>query len=884
MRRFDLIARALPLRVRQSHYPSLSFTVLRAELRANLKIYVAWLVWFVAFVLLVRSTLGGPDGTRYTSYLRSLVFDHDLLLMNELQHYGQRIIITSTGYAAQIANVGVIPFWLPFYLLGVLAAWLHGGIGSGLAMNYALWLDFGDWVYGLLALVVMYRWACTRFTRRTALIATLLVAFGSSFIYYATALAPSYHTISALLCALYLYLWHTTRARRTSRQWFGLGLLLGLLMSVAQYHAVLGVFLIFDFRLVISSLNPNFKIIDQKWLLTVCAVALGVFLPLLPQLVAWWITLGSPLANPYTLESNWSGAHLLDVLFSSYHGLYFTAPILLVATLGWLVGFNRERALYGGALIALLAIAYSSATRIGWWAGVSFGARYFIGLTPLFVMGFAELIESRGWRRVTKRVSSLSSLVAKPAILFGIFCALWSYGYFLQAFGALTSFSEYHSARQWISYQAIVLRRLPELLAAHWLAPRAPFLMDSLLLFGLSSLVVVRLGARWLLDGGMGRQARWLVVLACVPAAFALFLLSTIPSGEAHKRELAESGYYEQNLARAENDFEQFSNEYVERARYDDALGQSDAARSDMQRALALWNVHTRALVIEGDAGQFQSLAVQFGDALQLVGYRIEGVGDDARADARPIVVDDCATRLATCTLRVRLLWRATERLSADYDVGVLLLDTSGQVVARTSPARGLDPFPMTWWLPKTLMSDEQEIPLSALPTPSLLRLRVEVFDAQANKRLPASVNNGIITELKRAPDTMPSSKDVFATLAGQASLLEYRLVREAGGASLALTWRADTAISTDYTVFVHLLDAQNRIIAQGDAQPLAGRYPTHAWARGEVIYDVHAIALSADSLARLDHIAVGMYTLSDGGRLSSSSGGDAIMLRGFAP
>ena len=95
--------------------------------------------------------------------------------MNELQFFGERVIVTSTGYAAQIANVGVIPFWLPFYVLGLLVNWLRGGVGSGLTSDYALWLDFGDWLYGLLACVVMYHWARTRFSAHVALAATLIV-------------------------------------------------------------------------------------------------------------------------------------------------------------------------------------------------------------------------------------------------------------------------------------------------------------------------------------------------------------------------------------------------------------------------------------------------------------------------------------------------------------------------------------------------------------------------------------------------------------------------------------------------------------------------------------------------------------------------------------
>ena len=481
------------------------------EFRQHRALYLIWFIWFAAFVLLVRSTLGGPDGNRYMAYIRSLVFDHDLLLVNELQRFGQRIIITSTGYSAQTANVGIIPFWLPFYLLGMLSAAINGDLGSGLGSNYALWLDFGDWVYGLLAAMLTYCWARRRFERGTAIASTLLICLGTSYWYYASALVPSYHAVSALLCALYLYLWDSTRQRRTWLQWLGLGLLAGLLISIAQYYAVLLFFLLFDWRLIailpplqrVFSHRPNVS--GTRLHPAALSIVPGLLLPLIPQLIAWGIIFGNPFANPYTMESDWSGAHLLDVLFSSYHGLFFTAPILALAVTGWLVAWRTDRALYSSALVALLVIAYSSATRISWWAGVSFGARYFIGLTPLFVMGFAAVLQ-------TLRSRAFGGVTAGAWLAAGIICALWTFGFYLQAMSGLTSFSEFSPRSLWIANQLIVVQHAGELLTAYWLAPRSGPLLGNLAGFALYSLALVRIAGGWLLAG---KPADWSRVGCC---------------------------------------------------------------------------------------------------------------------------------------------------------------------------------------------------------------------------------------------------------------------------------------------------------------------------------------------------------------------------------
>jgi len=64
----------------------------------------------------------------------------------------------------------------------------------------------------------------------------------------------------------------------------------------------------------------------------------------------------------------------------------------------------------------------------------------------------------------------------------------------------------------------------------------------------------------------------------------------------------------------------------------------------------------------------------------------------------------------------------------------------------------------------------------------------------------------------------------------------------------------------------------------------VAGLYPTHAWDPGEIIYDVHRVTMNADVLARLDHIAIGLYTLDDGKRLPISTGADAATFAVPAP
>ncbi|MBI2861257.1 MAG: glycosyltransferase family 39 protein [Chloroflexi bacterium] len=115
--------------------------------------------------------------------------------------------------------------------------------------------------------------------------------------------------------------------------------------------------------------------------------------------------------------------------------------------------------------------------------------------------------------------------------------------------------------------------------------------------------------------------------------------------------------------------------------------------------------------------------------------------------------------------------------------------------------------------------------------------------------------------------------------LEGGPDLLGYRLARRGSDWEVALFWRAEEPISASYTVFVHALDGNGRILAQADGIPFAGAYPTQEWTLGEIIIDRHILSGEAlrDGWAAT---AVGMYDAMSGRRLSVGTG-DHILLPG---
>ncbi|HKZ85434.1 MAG TPA: glycosyltransferase family 87 protein [Anaerolineae bacterium] len=92
------------------------------------------------------------------------------------------------------------------------------------------------------------------------------------------------------------------------------------------------------------------------------------------------------------------------------------------------------------------------------------------------------------------------------------------------------------------------------------------------------------------------------------------------------------------------------------------------------------------------------------------------------------------------------------------------------------------------------------------------------------------------------------------------------------------LVWTADATPSTDYTVFVHLLDAAGNLVAQSDIQPGSGYTPTTTWTPHQPILDRHGLIPPAGLAPGTYRLTAGMYDL-EGVRLPTGDGADSAML-----
>ena len=376
------------------------------------------LVLFLFSLPLLNPWVRG-DGVGYYAYARApliehnLDFTHDYLSANEsfregrLDEYGQPkpAFRTVTGHLENHFTVGPALLWSPFLLVAHGAVLSARALGSsvqadGFSAPYRYAMAFGTAIYGFLALLIAFRLTRKYVPPLWAFIATLAIWWASSLPVYMY-FNPSWsHAHSAFAVALFLWYWERTRGGRTLREWFILALITGLMLNVYYPNLMVVTVLALEafseyleyFR---GAREPNrtsiFPLLSRQLIfgLVVCVC-------LLPTFLSRWIVYGGPFETGYLSIRDflWSSPVFLKVLFSANHGLLSWTPVIIFSLLGLLM-FARRSPRLGISFLAACIVFYCFISLYPDWAGISsFGNRFFISLTSLFIFGLGVALES----------------------------------------------------------------------------------------------------------------------------------------------------------------------------------------------------------------------------------------------------------------------------------------------------------------------------------------------------------------------------------------------------------------------------------------------------------------------------------------------------------
>ncbi|CAA9301729.1 MAG: hypothetical protein AVDCRST_MAG93-4653 [uncultured Chloroflexia bacterium] len=83
----------------------------------------------------------------------------------------------------------------------------------------------------------------------------------------------------------------------------------------------------------------------------------------------------------------------------------------------------------------------------------------------------------------------------------------------------------------------------------------------------------------------------------------------------------------------------------------------------------------------------------------------------------------------------------------------------------------------------------------------------------------------------------------------------------------IGLTWHLAEQVDRSWFVFIHIVDAEENVVAKRDAEPLDETHPTNTWVTGDWYRDTHLVALP-DVPPGTYHVRIGMWNPQDGERL----------------
>lgn len=400
--------------------------------RSGIRLERSFLILVALFLIslpLVTPRVAASDEIEYFSYLPSLLIDHDLQFRNQYEYFCgldredcirsrfQETFLdlkTPTGLQINFAPMGTAVLWLPFYLAGHLVALLLQNVdpafeANGVSLPYIYAVCIGSLFYGWAGIYLAFRIARAYVAPTLACGAALVTLFATNAVYYVY-VAPAFsHAASLFASALFVFVWWRTREARARGdwvRWLALGASGGLMTMVREQEAVLFVIPVVEAAgLIYSSGRSGGGGAGLRTralgLALMAASALVVFAP---QFLVYRVLNGNWLpAHNVTDKFTWDGAHIGDILFSNFHGLFTWTPVLLFAVAGLALLWRRDKLLAGTFLAAFAAETYLLGSFSTWFGGAAFGMRRYINCTVLFVVGlafFAQWVETRTSRRV----------------------------------------------------------------------------------------------------------------------------------------------------------------------------------------------------------------------------------------------------------------------------------------------------------------------------------------------------------------------------------------------------------------------------------------------------------------------------------------------------
>ena len=377
---------------------------------------------FVLSLAFVNPYLRG-DGNGYYAWLRSPALDRDANFGNEYlradplfragfvdaQGNPTPEMTTPIGRAENQWSIGPAILWLPFFAVAHALALAGAGVPDGYSPVYLWAVAAGSAIYGFAAVLLGVNLTRRMASQQWAVPAAIAVLAASSLPVYMYLLPFHVHATAAFATGVFFW-WGLTRVEGwRARDWGIWGAAAGLMLAVYFVHAV--------FLMVVAWRSASKGTLRNR-ALALAAFAAGALPFVLLHLWSRYAIYGS-FGTGYRDTFHWLSPRLLATALSPEHGLFLWTPVVALALAG-LIALARNDPRARVILAAWALLFYVIASYQNWHGQSSFGNRFFVSLTTVFVPGVAM---SLAW--LARRGRAL------PLALVALLC-VWNAGFVFQ--------------------------------------------------------------------------------------------------------------------------------------------------------------------------------------------------------------------------------------------------------------------------------------------------------------------------------------------------------------------------------------------------------------------------------------------------------------------
>ena len=345
-----------------------------------------------------QARIAPTDSAFYYMWVRSALFDRDIDFTNEIAHYiGQQELgpnTTALGRQGNVHSLGPGLFWAPAVALAHGVSLTANALGASLPTDgfgglYHAFVWAANSLYALLGFYFMGRVLLRFMSLGAAVFASMAVLLASQMTYYLWPLLPMAHNTAFLCVALFL---HLLLSRGVCWQ----AALCGSLVFLTRWQDV-----IYLTPMAVMSLDELRRQRELKpWLKRNAALAAVFLLGVSPQLLAWKHLYGSYVTVPHgSGYMDLGRMEFFNILFSLRRGLLLWHPILALGFVGLAFLWKKDQLLCWSLSLALALQLVVCSGAYAWWAGWSFGLRFFIGALPILALGIGLCYERiRPWK------------------------------------------------------------------------------------------------------------------------------------------------------------------------------------------------------------------------------------------------------------------------------------------------------------------------------------------------------------------------------------------------------------------------------------------------------------------------------------------------------